>query len=410
MITINVVKMNNVEYYRGSIGKQKYNVLATEEIKDYLVNAQNAINECEVYADAQVIMEETFKAINEFRIADDSSLEEVLKDDLYFNKKTKTYHLKIGDKVGKDSVHKFFVNKMIEANDKQLSPRPWLIFWVRLMRNPLYNGNLAKIQTLVNYLSALYTCEKTSKELVEKEGYSSAVADEMSTFEQISITEEGILAAFKYVNFVDHKFIVVKNEETGEQEVVKKDKYERELEVDEVTGKIIKDELKLPTESEDYTFYPPMMGLTGGDPFTCASLHGDNGSEAELGHIIKVGKVHELTKGFHQVDTSDSRSCVPGLHLGGHYYVQGYGGKTAYLLDCLVSPEDIGAVCDVTAHGSDGAIRCRRYMAVGAHFTVSRGMYHPSKYAKMLDGEWDTAKEAAIGKLLAQVEDTKEQF
>lgn len=410
MITINVVKMNDKEYYRGSIGKQKYNVPATEEIKDFLVEAQAKIDACEVYADAQVIMEETFKAINEFRIADDSSLEEVLKDDLYFNKKTKTYHLKIGDKVGKDSVHKFFVDKMIEANDKQLNPKPWLIFWVRLMRNPLYKGNSTKIQTLVNYLGAHYTCEKTAEELVEKEGYSAEVANEMSTFEQISITEQGILAAFKYVNFVDHKFIVVKNEETGEQEVVKKDKYERELEVDEVTGKVTKDELKLPTESEDYTFYPPMMGLTGGDPFTCASLHGDNGSEAELGHIIKVGKVHELTKGFDQVNTNDSQSCVPGLHLGGHYYVKGYGGKTAYLLDCLVSPEDIGAVCDVTNHGSDGAIRCRRYMAVGAHFVVSRGMYHPSKYAKMLDGEWDVAKEEAIGKLLKKVEEKKAEF
>ena len=94
----------------------------------------------------------------------------------------------------------------------------------------------------------------------------------------------------------------------------------------------------------------------------------------------------------------------------GHYYVEGYGGKTRFLLDCLVAPEDIGAVCDVTSHGSDGAIRCRRYMAVGAHFVVSRGMYHPSKYAKMLDGEWDVAKEDAIGKLLKQVEEKKAEF
>jgi hypothetical protein len=278
------------------------------------------------------------------------------------------------------------------------------------MRNPLYKNNPTKVQTLVNYLKATYTCETTAKDLVEKEGYSESVAKEMSTFDQISITEQGILAAFKYVKFVDHKYEVVKNEETGEQTVVKKDKYERSLEVDEVTGKVTKDELKLPTESEDYIFYPPVQGLTGGDPFTCASLHGDNGSKPELGHIIKVGKVHELAKGFSQVNTDDSTSCVPGLHLGGHYYVKGYGGKTSYLLDCLVAPEDIGAVCDVTSHGSDGAIRCRRYMAVGAHFVVSRGMYHPSKYAKMLDGEWDVAKEEAIGKLLKEVEDSKIDF
>ena len=316
MITINVVKMNDKEYYRGSIGKQKYNVLASDEVREFLTDAQIKIDACEVYTDAQVIMEETFKAISEYRIAEDSSLEEVLKDDLYFNKKTKTYHLKIEDKVGEDSVHKFFVDKMIEASDKGLNPKPWLIFWVRLMRNPLYKNNSNKVQTLVNYLSASYTCEDTAKELVEKEGYSATVANEMSTFDQISITEQGILAAFKYVKFVDHKYMVVKDEETGEQTVVKKDKYERELQVDEVTGKVIKDELKLPTESEDYIFYPPIQGLTGGDPFTCDSLHGDNGSEPELGHTIKVGKVHELAKGFTQVDTNDNHSCVPGLHLG----------------------------------------------------------------------------------------------
>ena len=316
MITINVVKMNDKEFYRGSIGNQKYNVPASEEIKEFLVDAQNSINECELYADAQIIMESTFKHINEYRIAEDSSLEEILKDDLYLNKKTKTYHLKIGDKIGKDSVHKFFVDKMIEANDKGLNPKPWLIFWVRLMRNPLYKNNPSKIQILVNYLKATYTCKNTAKELVEKEGYTESVANEMATFEQISITEQGILAAFKYVKFVDHEFMVVKNEETGEQTIVKKDKYERELVVDEVTGDIIKDELILPTESEDFIFYPPVQGLDGGDPFTCASLHGDNNSTPELGHIIKVGKVHELSKGFDQVNTNDNSSCVPGLHLG----------------------------------------------------------------------------------------------
>jgi hypothetical protein len=46
----------------------------------------------------------------------------------------------------------------------------------------------------------------------------------------------------------------------------------------------------------------------------------------------------------------------------------------------IVAPEDIGAVCDVRRE--DGAIRCRRYMVTGGHFAVSKGMYHPSSYAK----------------------------
>jgi hypothetical protein len=67
--------------------------------------------------------------------------------------------------------------------------------------------------------------------------------------------------------------------------------------------------------------------------------------------------------------------------------VKSYNGVSSYL-DCLVAPEDIRAVCDVRR---DGAIRCRRYMVTGGHFAVSKGMYHPSSYAKMLE-EWIEVK------------------
>jgi hypothetical protein len=47
-----------------------------------------------------------------------------------------------------------------------------------------------------------YLDEAASAKLVE-EGYSSTMANQLSTFDQISITEEGILAAFKYVKLID---------------------------------------------------------------------------------------------------------------------------------------------------------------------------------------------------------------
>jgi len=405
MITISVVKVDNKEYFRGKIGKEVYNVLVSPEMRELLTNAQEKLTTCETFEEAQVVLTETFEATNKDRIAEDSALESVLGDDLFLNKKTGKYHVKLDNKIAKKPIHDFFVNKMIEANDKGLSPRPWLIFWVRLMRNDLYSSSSTKVQTLVNYLKAQYTCNETV-EKYEKEGYSNEVSKEKSTFDQISITEEGILAAFKYVQLSDTKYSVEKDEKTGEQKIVEKARYERKLEVDENSGKVIKDELDLPTISEEFVFYPPVMGRTGGNPFTCADL-ANISDESPKGHIIKVGKVHELAKGFTQVNTNDDNSCVPGLHLGGHYYVRGYGGKTNYLLDCLVAPEDIGAVCDVTSYGSDGAIRCRRYMTVGAHFVVSKGMYHPSKYAQLLDAEWDVIKAEIIDKLGEQIKDAE---
>jgi hypothetical protein len=290
---------------------------------------------------------------------------------------------------------------MIEANEKGLSPKPWLIFWVRLMRNELYSSNKAKVKILVDYLKATYVDKDASAKLVE-EGYAEKVANQLSTFDQISITEEGILAAFKYVALVDKKFVVEKNE-AGEQVIKQVDRYERKLEVDDVTGEIIKDELELPEFAEDFIFVPPVQNDRG-DAFTSKELS-DTSDAPALAHVIKVGRIHELSKGFAQVNTNDSQSCVKGLHLGGHYYVKSFGGKTNYLVDCLVAPEDIGAVCAVRedASESDGAIRCRRYFVTGGHFQVSRGMYHPSAYAKLLDTEWVAMKTQMIEELNAKI-------
>jgi len=83
--------------------------------------------------------------------------------------------------------------------------------------------------------------------------------------------------------------------------------------------------------------------------------------------------------------------------LGGYYYVQGYGGKSAYLVDCLLGPEDVGAVCDTDDwRDSEGAIRCSRYMVTGSHQFVSKGMYHPATYGALLDAEWVEYKKIAV--------------
>jgi hypothetical protein len=57
---------------------------------------------------------------------------------------------------------------MIEASEKGLSPKPWLVFWVRLMRNKLYMKNSTKVETLVEYLKAQYLDEAASAKLVEE--------------------------------------------------------------------------------------------------------------------------------------------------------------------------------------------------------------------------------------------------
>jgi hypothetical protein len=402
MITISVVKVNDKEFLTGVIGKDNYKIEFSEESKAALMAAKQKYNACETGKQADKVVAKIAAIVEKARKEGSAEIEEVLEGDLYFHKLTNTYHIKVGKKIGKTPVNKFFVDKMIEANDKGISPKPWLVFWVRLMRNALFRKSDAKVANIVTFLQAKFVDNAKVEKLMQDEGYAKDVAKALCTYDQVSITEEGLLATFKYVSLATDKYVIVKNEETGEQEVVRKDRFERDLECDEMTGKITKDELKLPAYSEEIPFIPPVMG-NNGDAFTCHDIADAGSEELPTGHTVKVGKIHELTKGFTQVNCDDGRSGVMGLHTGGYYYVQGFGGKTDYLLDCLVAPEDIGAVCDVSRgqYGDqEGAIRSRRYMAVGAHFAVSSGMYHPSKYAAMLDGEWNTAKEEAIQKVL----------
>ena len=407
MITINVIKVNEIEHLVGKIGKQTYDVKFSEEMRDALTSANARFNASKTHEEAKAVLEAVLEQIKSVKSADKNSLTEVLEGDLMYNDKSHTYHIISNGKTSKEPVHKFFVDKMIESNDKGISPKPWLVFWVRLMRNPLYTKNSTKVNTIVNYLKAQFTDEANVEKLME-EGYAQDVATKLSTFDQISITEEGILAAFKYVNLIDKKYVVKKNEETGEQTIELVDKYTRTLEVDEVSGEITKDELALPAEAEDFVFEPPCMGQSG-DAFTCKSID-DVSEDPARAHVVKVGMIHELSKGFAQVNTNDDNWGCKGLHLGGYYYVQGFGGRTSYLVDCLVAPEDIGAVADVSRYEGEGAIRCRRYMVTGAHFQVSRGMYHPSDYAQLLDAEWEEMKKAVIADLNKQKQAVEDQL
>ena len=404
MITINEIKIGEVAYLTGKIGKESYSIEHTDDLQKQLAVFSNACNIAENHAEAKKALASATALINAAKNSVVEEYAELAPEDLYFKKKTNTYHIKHEDKISTIAVPQFIVDKMIFANDKGISAKPWLIFWVRLMRNKLYKNSPAKVEQIIAYLKATYVDEKNVEKLV-KEGFSDTIANKLSKFDQISITEQGILAAFKYVSLLDKKFVVEKDEKTGEQVIKQVNKYERKLEVDEVTGEITKDELELPDHSEAFSFEPPCMGQNG-DAFTCKDVD-DTSSDPTTAHVVKVGKVHELPEGFAQVNTSDSSWGVKGLHLGGYYYVQGFGGATDYLVDCLVSPEDIGAVADVTRHDGEGAIRCKRYYVVGAHFCVSKGMYHPSQYAKLLDGEWAQYKADAIKGFEESIEEVK---
>ena len=126
---------------------------------------------------------------------------------------------------------------------------------------------------------------------------------------------------------------------------------------------------------EDRLFEPAMMGQ-GGDAFSCVGTNGFDNDQ----HFIKVGCTHSLSS-WDQVNIDDNRSCVPGLHFGGLYYINSIGGE---IHNIFVDPMNVGAVPD----DQQGAIRCKEYFVHSSLVGINGSIYHSSTYAKATDEQW----------------------
>jgi hypothetical protein len=148
-----------------------------------------------------------------------------------------------------------------------------------------------------------------------------------------------------------------------------------------VDNKVVKEKVPANTKmAEDYLFQPAYQG-TSGDAF----YSGD-----KLGHTIQVGKRHYLAS-WSQVNTDDSTSARPGLHVGGLDYIRGihehHDNRVVH--NIFVDPQYIGAVVEV--ENGDGAMRVKEYFVHSSFIGPNRGLYHSSTYAAQTDEEWNKA-------------------
>jgi hypothetical protein len=187
----------------------------------------------------------------------------------------------------------------------------------------------------------------------------------------MKVTKEGLLNGYKVSCEILHKF----DSETGEQV----DRYKRTFNVD--TGEIEND--GKPEIVEERLFEPAVMGARG-DAFSCVGPNGFPG----LGHFIKVGCVHALDS-WDQVNCDDDSSFVPGLHIGGLKYINGYSGE---IHNVFVDPMHVGAVPD----DESGAIRCKQYFVHSSLAGVNGSIYHSSSYAELTDTEWKDMLKMAV--------------
>ena len=266
------------------------------------------------------------------------------------------------------------VERIMSSIDAGVSFLPVVKLWTRFLRNPhLKKKGDDFAQRFADFVNMKYVHPKLKQEFLDK-GLDDEVATKLATIYQIKITNEGLLNGYKVSKEILHKY----DSETGECVP----RYARTFNVN--TGEIESE--GLPDFVEDRLFEPAVQGNRG-DAFYSGS---------ELGHFIRVGKLHKL-ESWDQVNCDDTRTCVPGLHIGGLYYINNYGGE---IHNVFVDPMNIGAIPD----SSEGAIRCLEYFVHSSLAGVNASMYHSSDYAKLTDLDWEKMREEILMSNLKKIE------
>ena len=355
MVNINVIG----DIISVSVGSEQASVPFDKKLYKKLSRLADEANGSETMEQFNTLAEVILQTVEENQISADAVVTTQC-DWLMYNPQKNQYFLRYENQVISEfPMPESFVDRIMESIDKDIDFMPVVKLWTRFMRNPNLTRKGADFaERFADFVNMKYVQPGLYNDYIEQ-GYSDEMATQFATVYQIKITKEGLLNGYKVSTEVLHKY----DAETGE--IV--DRYKRTFNVN--TGEIESE--GLPEFVEDRVFEPAVMGNRG-DAFYCGDAKG---------HIIKVGQVHAL-ESWDQVNCDDHQICVPGLHIGGLYYINGYAGE---IHNVFVDPMHIGAIPDST----DGAIRCKQYFVHSSLVGVNGSMYHSSEYAKLTDEEWD---------------------
>lgn len=358
LLTVN--KLNQV--LSGMVGNEKYSIEYSSDLYQKLIDLENRFSGASTIEEVKEIIAEAKDIISN---KDEEIKMKGIGEYLVHNEKNDKYYLKSGDVISSVPIPKVLIERIIEAKEKEIDYMPMIKAWMWFLKNK--NFSLDKAKRFAKYITTTYVDRELVNSLVE-EGYTYEKAVEMATFNDVAITKNGLIHTYKYVTVKFNKF----NTEDGTQI----DRYASSY--DEETGK---QTIMLPDNAEDYFLIPPVMRESG-DAFYAGS---------ELGHRVVVGNIHRLDD-WSKVNCDDHVSCVKGLHLGGRQYIQGYGGRTEYLLNCFVNPMDIGAFTD----DGSGAMRVLSFFVHSAAFAENKSFYNESEYLAYSSTEWDNIRSESI--------------
>jgi hypothetical protein len=358
---INFRKMQDT--ITGAIGGKPFNIVRTDDAVAWLENAMGVgTPDIEVSAWVEANRLGEIAGTNKY---------------LIFSPITNQYFLTFDGWRSDKPIPQILVDKINESHDKDIDFMPILKAWARLLTNPRYNTEMGEY--FAKYLDHTFTDTKAANKLVEDQDIQLDVAKAMCTYQDISISKEGMLVTYKVAEIVDWEWLLDHDEESDTYTKVMKKKYKVIPAVlDKTTGDILTPESYVkPEHAEDYLFTPAIM--KDGDKFY---------SGQQIGYVYEIGKMQHLPKkALRNLRNSFGGG---GLYTGGLEYIDTYMGEGREVLVCFVNPGDILSFQDSGQAFRTDAIFPNNVWDLDVQL---KNIYHSSEY--------DTLSSARLDELMA---------
>lgn len=307
---------------------------------------------------------------------------------LIFNPLTKEYFLKFDTFRSKHAIPAALVDYIETSFDKDIDFLPVLKAWARLLTNPRYTNEMGRL--FATYISTTFIDKVEVARLVEEEGMDEETARNLSCYQDIAITQEGLLATYKVATMVTWEYIM-EEQEDGSFKKVKNPKYPTiPARLDPTTGEVLEEaKLVKPKTLEEFMFTPAIW--PNGDKFYSGDV---------LGYVYKVGEIQKLPE--NAVRNLNNTQGGGGLYIGGLNYVEGYRSSGTHVLTCFVNPSDI-----LSFQSEGHAIRVDALMPnnVWDEDIPLKSIYHSSDYGKLSEARVDEIIKDAIERGVDLVEE-----
>ncbi len=311
---LNFRKLENT--ITGAVNGKPFNITRTPEAVAFLENARAAGD----VPDADILA-----------YIEKSRLGEVAGTNKYliFSPVTNEYFLTIDGFRSKHAIPTSLVTLIEDSHEKDIDFMPVLKAWARLLTNPRYTTEMGEF--FATYIQTTFTDVRAAGALMESDDISEEIALAMCTYQDISISQEGLLVTYKVADIVDWEYLMVKDKEEDDsyKRVMKKRYKVIPAVIDSVSGAVVTPEsYEKPDHLEDYLFPPSIM--KSGDKFY---------SGQKLGYVYEVGKMQHLPK--KALRNLRHTFGGGGLYTGGLTYINCYTSDTRATLVCFVNPGDI---------------------------------------------------------------------